>query len=263
MLGSIIGDYVGSPFEFNNRKHFAYTQENLLSFGNKFTDDSVCTIAIADSLLNSKPVVETLQSWCKKFPDVGYGGHFYEWIYSKDPKPYNSCGNGCAMRISPVAYFAKSMDDCISISNSVTEITHNHSEGLKGAKAVSTLMYNILNENFTMNDCRDYAIGFYPEIKDFDIEDLYKNYCFEVLAQKSIPQAIFAFLESKDFESCMRLSLKISGDCDTLACIAGGIAESFYKEIPQDLVDRTTLLLDNSMIKIINQFREFLNLKNK
>lgn len=261
MLGSIIGDIIGSQYEISQyqgaEKIVPYELIDSKSF---FTDDTVCTIAIADAMLNEKDFTATMIEWTKGYPNKGYGGMFREWMRMDVPTPYKSYGNGGAMRISVIPYLSKTIDECISLTNQATEITHNHPEGLKSAECVTTLMYKILNDSCTKKECKEYVKTYYPEIDTFDLEDLHKNYAFEVTAMKSVPQAIFCFLESNNYESTIRNCLYIGGDVDTIAAIAGGIAEAFYKEIPEEFIKQSLLLLGGDMKLIINQFIE--NIKN-
>ena len=230
MLGAIVGDVVGSIYEFHNRRWKSFELFNKKCF---FTDDTVMTCAVAKSLVedNGRNIVRTLQFYGRMFPGRGYGGAFANWIYSKDPQPYYSFGNGAAMRVSAVAWLAKSEEEVKELSYRVTSVTHDHPEGLKGAEVVAMCMYKALHADGDVNikeEICTYACEQYPEIKDFNYEDLRANYRFNETCQNTVPQAIYCFLVSKTFEDCLRTCVSIGGDTDTLCAIACSIAEAYY-----------------------------------
>ena len=249
MIGAIIGDIVGSRFEFDNIRTKKF---ELFTMGSNFTDDSVMTVAVADALINNKDVTSTLQYYGRKYPGRGYGGRFYSWIYNDNPKPYNSCGNGAAMRISSVGYIAKTPEEVKELSKKVTEVTHNHAEGIKAAEVTAMCIYMALHD-FSKEQIEEYAIKEYPVIKNFDYEDLRKNYRFSELSQESVPQAIYCFLISKNFEDCLRTTISIGGDCDTTAAISCAIAEAYYKKIPSKIVQQAKILLPIEFINILEK----------
>jgi len=254
MIGAIIGDIVGSPFEFNNIKT---KQFELITNKSCFTDDTVMTIAVADALLNGKDLSEQtvssyLQKWGRKYPDAGYGGRFFNWVFSKDPKPYNSYGNGSAMRISSVGWLANSEEEVKRLSKAVTEVTHNHPEGLKGAEIVAMCIY-YARIGKDKEFIRKYIEQYYNI--DFDYEELKRTFFHgEETCQATVPQALYCFLISKDFEDCLRTTISIGGDCDTTAAISCAIAEAYYKEIPEELIDSLGEKLPQEMIDLIDQF---------
>lgn len=239
MIGALVGDYVGSVYEFNNirTKNF-----NLFSKKCFFTDDSIMTLAVREivekKLYNSKDdIINTLKKWGRNFPGRGYGGMFCWWLRSDSREPYYSFGNGAAMRISPVGWYANSEEEVKEISRKITEVTHNHPEGLKGAEVTAMCVYYARigkDKEFIKN----YVSQYYN--MDFNYEDLRKNYHFNETCQNTVPQAIFCFLISKDFEDCIRTTISIGGDCDTTAAISCAIAEAYYKRIPKSIFNHIT-----------------------
>lgn len=249
MIGAIIGDIVGSRFEFNNinTKNF-----RLLNNKSHYTDDTIMTLAVADSLLHNKDLHNTMIEYYRKYPYNGYGGHFLYWLNSIKPEPYYSCGNGSAMRISSVAWLAKSEEEVKQLSRQVTEITHNHPEGLKGAEVTAMCIYKALH-GATKQEIRDYVTREYPIIKNFKYKNLKKYYGFTELCQYTVPQAIYCFLISHSFIDCLRTTISIGGDCDTTAAISCAIAEAYYGYIPQNLIKRIKRKLPESMLNIIQE----------
>ena len=232
MMGAIIGDIVGSKYEFNNHRDKNF---KLFTKYNYYTDDTVCTCAIANALLEYAEsgkslfdlTVTNLQKFGRIFRGRGYGGSFYSWIYSKNPEPYYSWGNGAAMRVSPVAYFAKDEDEVKKYAQIVTSVTHDHPEGIIGAQVVAMCIYKCLN-GASKDEIKRYALQFYPQIKRFKYDVLQKTYKFNETCRDTVPQAIYCFLISKDFEDCLRTCVSIGGDTDTLCAISCSIAEAYY-----------------------------------
>lgn len=238
MLGAIIGDIVGSRFEFNNIK----TKEfDLVGKGSSMTDDSIMTIAVDECLLNnqldSDSVVKTLKKWGRKYPNTGYGGRFYYWVLGNYSKPYNSYGNGSAMRVSGVGWFANSEEEVKSMSKAVTEVTHNHPEGLKGAETVAMCVY-YARVGKSKEFIKEYILKQYPEVEYLNYEELKRTYSHgEESCQDSVPQALFCFLISNCFEDCLRTTISIGGDCDTTSAMSCAIAEAYYHGVPTEIVD--------------------------
>ena len=255
MLGALVGDISGSRFEWNNIK----TKEfELLTHYCHPTDDSNMTLAIAQAILQSKgnmknlaeKAVASMRELGKKYPR-GYGGGFKRWILSTDPKPYNSWGNGSAMRVSPCAWAASSMEEALKMSDVVTEVTHNHPEGMKGARAVTAAIF-MARQGASILEIRDHIHETYYPL-DFTLEQIRPTYSFDVSCQGSVPQAIEAFLESTSFEDTIRNAISIGGDSDTIAAIAGSIAEAYYG-IPSDLRKHALTFLDKTQLDILNAF---------
>lgn len=240
--GAIIGDVVGSVYEFENirKKDFP-----LLTDRNFCTDDSILTIAV-HRILESKDyskenIVNTLKKWTRANPDGGYGFRYQRWAFSDEAEPYNSLGNGAAMRVSPVGWFANSEEEVKELSKLVTEVTHNHKEGLLGAEVTAMCVY-YARIGKTKEFIKEYVRKYYDI--DFDYNYLVKNYQFNELCRTTVPQAIYCFLISKDFEDCIRTTVSIGGDTDTLCAISCAIAEAYYKNIDKQLLDNVKLIIN-------------------
>jgi len=252
LLGAICGDIIGSAYERASIKNIPIDFP-LFTYHSRFTDDSVCTIAIADALINDKPIDKTLQNWCRKYPNAGYAGRFRQWIESDRPRPYNSWGNGSAMRVSSVGVLATSENDVLSLAKATAEVTHNHPEGIKGAQATALAIYLAFNGS-SKNDIKtelETRFGYDLSRKYADIQPTYR---FDVSCQGSVPEAIIAFLESDSYESAIRLAVALGGDTDTQAAIAGGIAAAFYKEIPENILFVCNAQLGDDMKEFLNEF---------
>lgn len=258
MLGAIIGDIAGSRFEWNNTKSKEF---ELLSHikGCKVTDDSIMSLAVAQAILDSngdtaalnQHAVTRMRELGRKYPHAGYGGDFHKWIYDSNPHPYNSWGNGAAMRVSPCGFAATSLDEAKTFAKAVTEVTHNHPEGIKGAEATAVAVY-LARSGKSMIEIRDYIETHYYRIK-FKLADIRANYTFDVSCQGSVPQALEAFFESTSFEDAIRNAVSIGGDSDTIAAITGGIAEAYYG-IPVDIRKLALTFLDVKQLEILNAF---------
>lgn len=256
MLGAIIGDIVGSRFEWNNNKtkHFELLNDKCF-----FTDDTVMTLAIAKAILHSKSdysdlsslSIKYMQEVGRNYPSCGHGGSFGLWVFSNNPKPYNSFGNGAAMRVSPVGFVAKSLDQAISLSKKVTEVTHNHPEGIKGAEATAVAIY-LARNGYNINDIKNYIDKHYYKM-NFTLDEIRDTYKFNETCQDTVPQAIMAFLESTSFEDAIRNAISIGGDSDTLAAITGGIAEACYG-IPKEIRNKALTYLDKRLLNILLDF---------
>lgn len=229
MLGAIIGDICGSRFEFDNIKTKKF---DLFDLEDSFaTDDSIMSLAVLDMLVNNRinnelEVVKTFKKWGLAYPNSGYGGRFAEWLLYGD-KPYNSYGNGSAMRVSAVAWYANSEEEVIDLATKTAKVTHNHPEGIKGAVVTAMCIY-YARIGKTKEFIKEYVSKYYDI--NFDYNDLVKNYEFYEICQKSVPQAIYCFLISTSFEDCIRTTISIGGDCDTTSAISCAIAEAYYKD---------------------------------
>lgn len=256
MLGAMIGDVVGSRFEWDNIK----TKEFDLFTDDCFvTDDSVMTFAIAKAIMESDSnfenlsakAIEYMQKLGRKYPYCGYGGNFAGWLLSSNPKPYNSWGNGAAMRVSSVAYAGNTIEEVIELSKKVTEVTHNHPEGIKGAEATAVTIY-MARTGKSIQEIKDYINEHYYKI-DFKLDDIRDDYTFDVSCQGTVPQALVAFFESVDFEDAIRNAISLGGDSDTLAAIAGSIAEAYYG-IPTKVREAAIKYLDKYLSEILFEF---------
>ena len=256
MLGAIIGDIVGSRFEWNNHRDKDF---EFLTYKCFPTDDSIMSLAIAQAILVSKPnhsdlsknAIECMQSVGRNYPDCGYGGSFYNWMFSDNPKPYNSYGNGAAMRVSPAGFAATSLEEAKELSRLVTEVTHNHPEGIKGAEATAVAIY-LAKSGSSILEIRDYInVNYYP--MNFTLDDIRDTYKFNETCQDTVPQALQAFFESTDFEDAIRNAISIGGDSDTLAAICGGVAEAYYG-IPTDIRKHALTFLDQKLMQLLILF---------
>ena len=258
MIGAIVGDIAGSEFEFNNIR----TKDFRLFENSFFTDDTIMTIAVYKALKKckgnysklSKYVVREMQRYGRKYPYGGYGRMFRYWLKSNDPQPYNSFGNGAGMRISPVAYFASSLDEVKNLSKIVTEVTHNHPEGIKGGEAIAVAVY-LAREGKSKEEIKTYIEENYYQL-NLDYENLKANYIFNETCQNSVPQALYCFLISKDFEDCIRTTISIGGDSDTLCAMSCAIAEAYYGEIPSYIETKALSFLDKALLKDVNDFKK-------
>ena len=256
MLGAIIGDIVGSRFEFDNHKSKDF---ELFHRTCDFTDDTVMTVAIAESILSSsvdcsrlpERAVETMQRLGREYEYRGYGIMFGQWIYSDDPKPYNSFGNGAAMRVSPCGFAARTIEEAKDLAYRVTAVTHNHPEGLKGAEAVAVAVF-LAKSGYDKFEIGDYIHARYYKM-DFSINEIRDTYFFNETCQDTVPQAIMAFLDSTDFEDAIRTAISVGGDSDTLAAITGGIAEAYYG-IPEDIKEKALSYLDSKLLRTVLDF---------
>jgi len=192
-----------------------------------------------------------MQEVGRNYPSCGYGGSFGLWVFSNNPKPYNSFGNGAAMRVSPVGFVAKSLDQAISLSKKVTEVTHNHPEGIKGAEATAVAIY-LARNGYNINDIKNYIDKHYYKM-NFTLDEIRDTYKFNETCQDTVPQAIMAFLESTSFEDAIRNAISIGGDSDTLAAITGGIAEACYG-IPKEIRNKALTYLDKRLLNILLDF---------
>lgn len=252
MLGAIIGDIAGSIYERNPIK-----TKNFPFFGDygSFTDDSVCTVAVADILLHDRPPAETMQKWCRRYPHRGYGGNFGMWIYTDPPEPYNSYGNGAAMRISPAAFLNRdNLNAALAASDKVTEITHNHPEGMKGARATTHAIWLAFQGENAAN-IQEIITSEYSYDLTQTVDEIRPSYFFDITCQGAVPQAITCALESVSYEDAVRNAISLGGDADTLAAIAGPIAEALHG-IPDEFKERTENLYFSNAPDILEVLRE-------
>lgn len=252
MIGAIVGDVVGSVFEFNNHRSKDFP---LFQASSDFTDDSVLTFATAKVLLDGGDYAATYQQFARVYPNRGYGGRFSRWIKQDNPKPYNSFGNGSAMRVAPVGFAFADAETTLKEAKRSAEVTHNHPEGIKGAQAVALAIWMARKGEGKAAIRRAIEKQFgYDLSRDCDfIRQVNK---FDETCQGSVPEAITCFLESTDFEDCIRLSISIGGDSDTIACIAGGIAQAYYGEIPDWIVAETRARLPQEFLVILDRFED-------
>lgn len=255
MLGAIIGDIVGSRFEFNNHRS---TKFELFHPACTFTDDTICTVAVADWLMNGGNLVIKMRYWCRKYPS-SYGGMFQRWIHDESMGPYNSYGNGSAMRVSPVGWLPYSANRIKYFAEISARITHDHPEGIKGARCIADAIFNLRNGENKL-ELRRYIEHVYGYNLDQTCDQIRKTNRFDETCQVTVPQAIQCFLESTDFESAIRLAVSIGGDSDTIAAITGSLAEAYYG-IPEEIKRKAITYLPDDMLKVIAKFTEITKIK--
>lgn len=266
MLGAIVGDIAGSWYEHNNCKSYDIVKSELFR-NSRVTDDSILTLATAElfslddsdessSILNNDDVYTSLyQKWGKRYKGAGYGGNFRKWIKSHNPQPYQSWGNGSAMRVSPIGWVAKDIDWAMEEADRSAKVTHNHPEGIKGAQAVAVAVFMARSGKTKIEIKETISMRFGYNL-DRKIEHIRPTYAFEVSCQESVPEAIIAFLESTDFTDAIILAISLGGDSDTIASIAGAIAHAYYGSIPLWMVDICRNKLDPNQLKTLDEFCE-------
>ncbi len=225
MRGAIIGDIVGSTHEFVDRVNSK--EFELFPYGSTFTDDTVLTMAVYDSLKNHIPLEKSFMKWVEKYPNRGYGGMFFGWVLSKKKEPYDSKGNGSAMRVSPVGWLYDTEEDVLREAKRVSEITHNHIEGIESAQAVAMCIY-LSRKKRSKEEIREYIKDRFKYDLSRTVEQVRDTYEYSELAINTVPQSIICFLDSNSFEDSIRNAVYLGGDADTLACITGSISEAYY-----------------------------------
>lgn len=252
LMGAICGDIIGSAYERYHTKRYNF---QLFSKYSRFTDDTVCSIAIADALTNGKSFQEALQHWGRVYHHAGFGSMFKHWLYAEHPEPYNSYGNGSAMRVSPIGAYAHDMNECLTLAEQSASVTHNHPEGIKGAQAMASAIYLALTGS-TKNEIKEWIESIFGYDLSRHYSDIQPFYKFDVSCQGSVPESIIAFLESHDYESAVRMAVAYGGDSDTMAAITGGIAAAFYGHIPEYILKESMNRLPNDMKMVIEAFNK-------
>ncbi|WP_298438931.1 ADP-ribosylglycohydrolase family protein [Geobacter sp.] len=250
MLGAIAGDIIGSVYEYQPIKSEEFP---LFGPGNRFTDDTVMTVAVAHAILEGIDYAAALKSFGRRYPDAGYGGSFMRWIFEDAVLPYNSWGNGAAMRVSPIGMAFDSVARVLREAQLSAEVSHNHPEGIKGAQATALAVF-LARSGATKETIRHEITGRFGYDLNRTVADVRPRYGFDVSCQGSVPEALIAFLDSRDYEDAVRKAVSLGGDSDTLACIAGGIAEAFYGEIPPLIADTARQLLPEEFLAVIGRF---------
>lgn len=255
LIGAICGDIIGSWYEFCATKRMDF---KLFSSSSGFTDDTVCSIAVAEALMNGNDFTGSLTHWCRKYPRAGYGENFRYWFMQANPQPYNSWGNGSAMRVSAVGAFANSIEEVLYLAEMSAAVSHNHPEGIKGAQATALAIHLALvgKSKAEIKEQIESRFGYDLNRKYADIQP---DYGFDVSCQGSVPEAIIAFLESTDYESAIRMAVAYGGDADTQAAITGGIAAAYYGEIPAYILTESLSRLPHEMKEIIATFNQTVN----
>lgn len=250
MVGAIAGDVIGSVYEHH---HIKTTDFPLFHKYSRFTDDTVLTIAIADAILNRTDYAKSLKIFGRKYPDAGYGSAFLTWIFEPESQPYNSWGNGSAMRVSPIGFAFSTIETVLSEAKKSAEVSHNHPEGIKGAQAAACAIFLARTGESKENIRQKISERFGYNLKR-TIDDIRPLYNFDASCQGSVPEAIIAFLDSDSYEDAVRKAVSLGGDSDTLACIAGGISQAFYKKIPTEIIMEIRKRLPQEFLEIIDMF---------
>ena len=250
IIGAIAGDIIGSYYEYAGIKTTNFT---LFRPESTFTDDTVLTIAIADAILDKKDFKSSVLNYANEYPAEDYGGLFKGWMRSDNPQPYNSFGNGSGMRVSSIGFAYDTLDEVLKKAKESAEFTHNHPEGIKGAQAIASSIF-LARTGASKEKIKEYVIKTFNYNLNFTLNEIRPTYRYDVTSQGSVPQSIVAFLESTDYESAIRLAISLGGDCDTIACMTGGIASAYYKDIPEEIIEFAIRLLPHHFIKIINAF---------
>jgi ADP-ribosylglycohydrolase len=252
MFGAIAGDVIGSVFEGSGLK----TQEfPLLSPNNFYTDDTVLTVAVAAAIMEQGDYAEVLRRFGRRHPGRGYGWHFYQWLTDGSLGPYNSWGNGSAMRVSPVGWAFDSVENVLVEAKKSADVTHNHPEGVRGAQAVALSIYLARSGAEKIDIRREITARFGYDLTR-TAEEIRSVYSFDVSCQGSVPESIVCFLDSDSFESSVRLAISLGGDADTMACIAGGISEAYYRNVPESVESSVRKLLSSDLLEVVDRFRD-------
>lgn len=273
MIGAILGDIVGSPYEFDRGDK----TKNFEMFNKRcyFTDDTVMTVAVAEAMLDSldesgkicksddevrEALVRSMQDWGHRYPDAGYGVRFSFWLLDEDPQPYGSFGNGSAMRVSSVGWLFDTLEETRKYARMSAEVTHNHPEGIKGAEAVASAIF-LGRTGHSKEDILDYIISEFGYDLSRTCDEIRPDYYHVESCQETVPEAITAFLEGADFEDVIRTAVSLGGDCDTLTCIAGSMAEAFYG-LPTDMKIGCINYLPPDMLEVVDRFEEMMPGRN-
>ncbi|MDD2961108.1 MAG: ADP-ribosylglycohydrolase family protein [Muribaculaceae bacterium] len=258
LLSEAIGDIAGSVYEFHATKD--YTIVDLSRADSVFTDDTVCTFACAEALLLRKDMAKNLWTRCNQHRNSGYGGRFRSWLRSEELIPYNSYGNGSAMRCSSAGWMANTADECIELATATALPTHNHEEGIKGAVATALVIYH-LKEGKDKDYIRNHVLAkFYPSWANLSYDEIQRDYSFDESCQGTVAPAIISFLSSKDYSDCLKLAIALGGDADTLAAIAGPMAYAYYREMPNILIENAKKKLPEWMLRVSEEFDKLYNL---
>ena len=260
MYGAILGDMIGAPYEFDRghkTKDFPLFAED-----SQFTDDTVMTIAVAEALLGSPAgaprtelcdgIVRSMRRWGRSYPYAGYGARFIAWLMSADPRPYESYGNGSAMRVSSVGWLYETLEETRRVARLTAEVTHNHSEGIKGAEATASAIF-LARTGGGKEEIREYVVREFGYDLSRTCDEIRPAYRHVESCQQTVPEALTAFLEGADFKDVIRTAVSLGGDCDTLTCIAGSIAEAFYG-VPEELIAACRARLPEEMVAVLDRF---------
>jgi len=251
LVGPILGDILGSTFEHNNNLKFL--DFSKFPPDSNFTDDSVMTVATMDCLLRNGDFAKYYQNYGRKYPYRGYGTQFQKWLDADNPAPYNSFGNGSAMRVSPIGIAGQSLEEVLDMAKQSAQVSHNHPEGIKGAQAIASAVF-LAKQRKSKEEIKQFIEENFHYNLHRSINDIRLNYHFDSSCQGSCPEAIIAFLESKSFEDSIKLAISLGGDSDTIACMAGGISQAYYQEIPEYMLDQLWQIVPLEMRKTLEEF---------
>ena len=249
LIGAIAGDIIGSAYEFNSTKNYEFI---LFSDSSEYTDDTVMTVANADWLLSDDSLKGIMLDYGNRY-SAGYGGWFIGWLWSENPQPYNSFGNGSAMRVSPVGWAFDTLEETLVAAKRSAEVTHNHPEGIKGAQATAACIF-WARKGKTKQQMKEYVEALFGYDLSRTCDEIRPTYQFEPSCQKTVPESIIAFLESTDYESAVRLAVSLGGDADTMGAITGGIAEAYYGGVPEHIRKEVLKRLPNEIIDVMQKF---------
>jgi ADP-ribosylglycohydrolase len=252
MIGAIAGDIIGSTFEFHGTKSMDF---KLFETGSDFTDDTVLTVAVADCILHQKDYASTIKEYGLRYPNRGYGGKFRLWLGSKNSGPYNSFGNGSAMRVSPIGFAFSNMEEVLTEAEKSAAVTHNHPEGIKGAQSVAAAIF-LGKYGESKSQIKSFIESHFGYDLNHTVDEIRPYAYFDETCQVSVPQAIIAFLGSENYEDAIRKAVSLGADADTQACIAGGIAQGYYKYIPEEIIDRTRRTLAPELLQVVDEFNQ-------
>ncbi len=252
MIGVIAGDVIGSVHEHAVTKS---TEFPLFDPFCRFTDDTVLTVATAYAILTGTSYEAAYREFGRRHPHAGYGGAFYDWLLAEEPRPYGSWGNGSAMRVAPIGFAFGTLDDVLREAERSAAVTHNHAEGIKGAQATALAIFRA-KSGASKEAIREEVVRRFGYDLHRTIDQIRPDYQWDVSCQRSVPEAIVAFLDSADVEHAIRLAVSLGGDADTQAAIAGGIAEAFYRYLPETIVDAVRKRLPPQFIEVIDAFRQ-------
>lgn len=250
MIGAIAGDIIGSVYE-----QFPIKTKDFPLFSRRcrFTDDTVLTVAVADAIASERPYLQSIREIGRRYPQAGYGGSFIRWLLADDAQPYHSWGNGAAMRVSPVGFAFDSEDEVLTEAEKSAKITHNHPEGIKGAQATALAVY-LGRSGCSREEIRSRIDRRFGYDLDRTVDEIRPGYTFDISCQGTVPEAIIAFIDSDSYEDAVRNAVSLGGDSDTLACIAGGIAEAFYGDVPAPIAARVHDMLPTDLMGIVEDF---------
>ena len=251
MLGAIAGDMIGVPWEALGEKRYDFPLFTELS---RFSDDTAMTLAVAHALLEKLDYAQTMREFGRRYPAIGYGAHFERWLYDDSMGPYNSYGNGGAMRAGPIGYAAGTVEEVLAEAERCAAPTHNHPEGIKGAQAVALSVF-LARSGASKDEIRRTITTRFGYNLERTLAEIRPAYTFDVAAERSVPEAILCFLEAQDFEGAVRNAVSLGGDADTMACIAGAIAEAHWGEIPAAIAAEVRKRLPAEFLDVVERFR--------